>query len=331
MCPEAVLFGDFYREIIVARERIAPNILRTPLLQSRELGMGNQSSVFMKLENEQHTGSFKVRGALNKVFSVPPEEREAGFVCASSGNHGLGFSLAMGITGSAGTVYLPKNADKSKVQALQNYEVALEFYGDTMLQTELHAKEQARASNQIWISPYNDPMVIAGQGTIGMEITEDLTDIDCVLACVGGGGLMSGIASWISKESPKTQIIGCLPENSPELYMSVRKGEIVTLEHPKDTLSDGSAGGLEPGAITFDLCRELIDDYILVSEDEIAGAIKFMAETHHMIIEGSAGVALGAFRKKAGEFGHKNVVIVICGGNISEQKLKGILGYEWGH
>ena len=217
------------------------------------------------------------------------------------------------------------NADQSKVNSLRNYGITLEFFGDTMVQTELYAREQANATNQIWISPYNDPMVIAGQGTIGMEVTEDLSNIDFILACVGGGGLMSGIASWIKRMSPKTHIIGCLPENSPELYLSVIKGEIVALDHPKDTLSDGSAGGLEPGAITFDLCRQLIDDYILVSEDEIAGAIRLMAETHHQIIEGSAGVALGAFLKKAEDFSNKNVVIVICGGNISAEKLKRIL------
>ncbi len=256
---------------------------------------------------------------------MPELEREAGFVCASSGNHGLGFAHAMKATNSTGTIYLPSIADQSKVERILSYDVKLEFYGDTMVETEQHAQEQARIRNQIWISPYNDPLVIAGQGTVGMEITEQLNEIDCVLACVGGGGLMSGLALWIKKKNPKVKMIACLPENSPELYLSVKKGEIIVLEKPKETLSDGSSGGLEPGAITFDLCRQLIDDYILVNEDEIAKAIKLMFESYNKIIEGSAGVALSAFLKHPDQFRHKNVAIVLCGGNISGKKLRTIL------
>ena len=131
--------------------------------------------------------------------------------------------------------------------------------------------------------------------------------------------------AWIKDHRPETEIIGCLPERSPEMYLSVMQGEPVMLDEPQPTLSDGSAGGCEPGAITFDLCRELVDDYILVSEEEIADAIRWMADKHHKIIEGAAGVALGAFMKQPGRFESKKVAIVICGANINAETLKNLL------
>jgi threonine dehydratase len=177
----------------------------------------------------------------------------------------------------------------------------------------------------VWVSPYNDPAVIAGQGTVGKEILHRLPEVDTVLATVGGGGLISGVAAWIKAESPDTEIIGCLPENSPEMYLSVMKGELVSLSEPATTLSDGSAGGIEPGAVTFDLCRELVDDYILASEQEIADAIRWMVDRHHKIIEGAAGVALAAFMKNTARFRGRTVAIVICGANIATATLKRLL------
>ena len=176
-----------------------------------------------------------------------------------------------------------------------------------------------------WVSPYTDPLVIAGQGTVGKEILERLPEVDSVLVCVGGGGLMSGVAAWLKTHRPEVELVACLPERSPEMYLSVRKGELVILDDPQETLSDGSAGGCEPGAITFDLCRELVDDYLLVSEEEIADAIRWMVNRHHKIIEGAAGVALGAFMKQPARFAGKNVAIVICGANITTEKLKSLL------
>ena len=316
---------DYHEEIRHAHARIAPHILRTPLLHSRWLDDGRGGSVHLKLESEQHTGSFKARGALNKVLSMPAREKAAGLVTASTGNHGLGFARALSISGDRGTIWLPENAVPSKVEALRHYDVELAFHGRDCLETELHAKEQARKSGMAWVSPYNDPAVVAGQGTVGKEILEDLPDVDAVLATIGGGGLMGGVASWIRAEKPGVAIVGCLPENSPEMYLSVRKGEPVVLDEPMETLSDGSAGGCEPGSITFPLCRDLVDDYLLVSEAEIAGAIRWMAEKHHRIIEGAAGVALAALMKNRARFAGKTAAIVICGGNISLEKLRRIL------
>ena len=246
-------------------------------------------------------------------------------ITASTGNHAQGFARALEIANAEGTIFLPTNAEASKVEALKAYKVGLQFHGADALTTELHAMKFAEASGQIWISPYNDPEVIAGQGTLALEMTSQLDSIDAVLGCIGGGGMMSGVATWLHQASPKTKIIGCLPENSPEMYLSVKKGEVVFMENPLPTLSDGSAGGLESDAITFDICRKLIHDYELTSESEIGLAIKYMVDKHHKIIEGAAGVALASFFKRAAELENQTVVIIICGGNITTEKLKSLL------
>jgi len=316
---------NLVEEIENAARRIGPHVLRTPLFQSVYLDELNGGEVHLKLESEQYTGSFKARGAVNKVLSMTAAEKSRGLVTASTGNHAQGFARALTLSGDRGLVYLPVNAEPSKVEALKHYDVKLAFHGNGCLETELYAKEQAAQKGMVWVSPYNDPMIIAGQGTIGREILEDLPDVDFLLATIGGGGMMSGVATWIKAHRPQTKVIGCLPENAPEMYLSAKKGELVFLEDPLDTLSDGSAGGCEPGAITFDLCMELVDDYILQTETQIADAIRWMADKHHKIIEGAAGVALGAFMNNAERFRGKKVAIVICGANITAATLKRLL------
>ena len=313
---------DLFPKIINARQRIRENILKTPLYPSSYLSSLSGGKVYLKLENEQYTGSFKARGALNKILTSSEAEKRTGFITASTGNHAQGFARALAIAGAKGLIFLPENAAPAKVEALKTYPVQLEFFGKNSLETELHAKEVAKARGLVWVSPYNDPLIIAGQGTMGLEIKEQAKGaIDYVLGCVGGGGMLSGIAIALKALSPDTRIIGCLPEKSPEMYLSVKAGEVVFIE-PEDTLSDGSAGGLEADSITFPICRQLLDGYTLVSEEEIANAIRFMAEKHHKIIEGAAGVALASFFKQIETYRGKTVVIIICGGNISIEKLR---------
>jgi threonine dehydratase len=316
---------NLVEEIERAAGRIAPHVLHTPLFSSVYLNGLNGGEVFLKLESEQYTGSFKARGALNKVLSMSAAEKAGGLVTASTGNHAQGFARALTLSGDKGLIFLPENAEPSKVEALKHYDVELACYGNSCVETELHAKAQAAEKGMVWVSPYNDPMIIAGQGTIGKEILEDMPEVDVVLATIGGGGMMSGVASWIKSHRPQTRIIGCLPENAPEMYLSAKKGEIVMLEDPPGTLSDGSAGGCEPGAVTFDLCCELVDDYILQTVMQIAEAIRWMADKHHKIIEGAAGVALGAFMNNAERFRGEKVAIVICGANITTSTFKGLL------
>ena len=312
-------------DIKKAATRISGQVLQTPLFYSKYLSALNKGQVYLKLESEQYTGSFKARGALNKILSLSSSEKAKGLITASTGNHAQGFARALEIANAEGTIFLPTNADPSKVEALKVYKVGLKFHGADALTTELYAMKFAKASGQTWISPYNDPEVIAGQGTLALEMTSQLASIDAVLGCIGGGGMMSGVATWLHQASPETKIIGCLPENSPEMYLSVKKGEVVFMETPLPTLSDGSAGGLESDAITFDICRKLIHNYELTSESEIGLAIKYMVDKHHKIIEGAAGVALASFFKRAAELENQTVVIIICGGNITTEKLKSLL------
>ena len=312
-------------EIIKAEERIRPYILKTPLFKSVYLSEMIEGEVYFKLESEQITGSFKARGGLNKVLSLSKEEKEKGCLTASTGNHAQGMANALSISQTKGIIFLPENASPSKVAALKHYNASLKFHGLDCLTTELHAKEYAKAHDLTWVSPYNDPQIIGGQGTIAIEILEQKKEIDYLFGCIGGGGMMSGIATYFKTHSPQTKMIGCLPEKSAEMYLSVQKGKVVVIDEPEETLSDGSAGGLEPGSITFDICRELVDDYQTVTENEIAENIVWMMNKHHKIIEGAAAVALAAFKKQAKELKHKKVVIVICGANISNETLKSLL------
>lgn len=176
------------------------------------------------------------------------------------------------------------------------------------------------SGGRVFISPYNDQTVIAGQGTIGLELFRQNKNLDAVFISVGGGGLISGIASYLKQKRPATQIIGCYPENAPIMHECIKAGKIIPVaEQP--TLSDATAGNLEPGSITFPLCRDFIDHHVLVSEDEIKQALRLLADTERMIVEGAAGVALAAFLKMANSLKGKNVAIVLCGRNINFSKF----------
>ncbi len=223
-----------------------------------------------------------------------------------------------------GKIFLPENAVSSKIEAIRAHGAEIVFHGKDPYTTELHARQTAEENNWIYVSPYNDTQVIAGQGTIGVEILEKIPEPEYILATVGGGGLISGIGSYVNAKSPKTRIIGCQPENSPEMSVSVRAGEYREVES-KPTLSDGSAGGFERDSITFDLCKELVDDFILITEDEIKQAIRSVIKHHSKLVEGSAGVAVASLLKEPDRFSGQTTVIVVCGANIPLYKLQSIL------
>ncbi|MCY3772147.1 MAG: pyridoxal-phosphate dependent enzyme, partial [Gemmatimonadetes bacterium] len=189
------------------------------------------AEVHLKLESEQHTNSFKARGAMNKVLSLTGEELSRGVVTSSTGNHAQGVARACMITGCPGTIFLPNGVDPSKIEAIKRYPVDLVFHEGDALETELHAKQQAAALGRIWISPYNDPQIIGGQGTIGIELSHQMPSIDDVFVTVGGGGLIGGITIYLKAHRPGTRIIGCQPERSAAMYHCVRAGRIVSTEH----------------------------------------------------------------------------------------------------
>ena len=207
---------------------------------------------------------------------------------------------------------------------MKYYSVNLKFYGTDCDDTEAYARRIANKNNQVYISPYNDRKIIGGQGTIGVELKNQLKKIDYVFASIGGGGLISGIGGYLKLVDKKIKVIGCLPRNSPVMYESIKAGKIIDMK-TKPTLSDGTAGGIEHGSITFELCKKFVDDYILVNENEIKKAIKLILGKHHLVIEGTAGVTVASLIKEKNKFKNKNIVLVICGGNITLDKLKDIL------
>jgi|SRR5579862_6959100 len=316
---------DIENEVLIAEKRIRQHIKETPLDYSIALSREAKVNVFLKCENLQCTGAFKIRGAINKLLSLTPSQRKQGVVTASSGNHGAAVAFGLNKLNMKGVIFVPKNTSPTKIDNIRNYTNDLKFYGTDCMQTEIHALEYAKQHNMIYVSPYNDPQVIAGQGTIGIELVNQLDTIDTVFVPIGGGGLISGIAGYLKSVNPKIKVMGCLPENSPVMSESIKAGKIIEME-TLSTLSDATAGGIEPGAITFDICRQLIDEYILVSEEEIKNAIISMIKTQHLLIEGASGVALAAFLKCSNHFHGKNVVIVLSGANISVETLKLILG-----
>jgi threonine dehydratase len=311
---------NLLHDIETAETRIRPHIYETPLEESLILSEQTGTHVFLKCEHLQRTGSFKFRGALNKILSLSEAERAKGVIAASTGNHGLGVALAAKIVGIPATIHVPHDASPMKLKSIESLGAQVEICEGDCLAAEIQARKVAENEGRVFISPYNDQTVIAGQGTIGLELFRQYKDLDAVFVSVGGGGLISGIASYLKQKSPATQIIGCYPENAPIMYECIKAGKIISVaEQP--TLSDATAGNLEPGSITFPLCRDFIDHHILVSEDEMKQAIRLLAETERMIVEGAAGVALAAFLKMASSLKGKNVAIVLCGRNINFSKF----------
>lgn len=301
-------------EILAAYHRIAPFVRHTPLEYSAELG------ACLKLEHLQHTGSFKFRGASHKIALLTPDQAAAGVVTASNGNHGLGVAAASRARGIAAEVFVSSHVSASKARRIEAMGARLHCAGDDPLTAELAARRAALATGRVFISPYNDLDVVAGQGTIAVELHHELPHPDAVFVAVGGGGLIGGIGEYLKAVSPQTEIVGCWPLNSPVMHHCLRAGSIVDVaEQP--TLSESTAGGLEPGSVTFDICRRVIDRSVLVSEDEILRAMRLVLEIEHWVIEGAAAVAVAAFLKEASRWRGRNVIILICGRNLSPEVL----------
>jgi threonine dehydratase len=309
---------------VLAANRIAPHIRETPLDHSPFFSELTGANVFLKLDNLQHTGSFKLRGAFNKLLSMTAEQRAEGCVAASSGNHGAAVAYAMAELKTKGVIFVPEGTSSTKVDAIKRAGGEVRFFGTDGLDTELHAREYAAENGMNYLSPYNDEHVIAGQGTCGVEIAKQLSKVDAIFIAVGGGGLISGVGSFLKSVNPSMSVVACQPAASAVMTESVKAGEIVELPG-QPTLSDGTAGGIEADAITFDICRAIADDFVTVSEDQIAEAMRQFIDAHHMLPEGAAGVALAGLKLRADQYKDKNVVIIICGGNISRETLKSVI------
>lgn len=304
-------------EIDAAAARIAPYVLTTPTTRCL---WRSDLELLLKCEHLQHTGSFKLRGALNRLLLLSDEEKQTGIVAASTGNHGQGVALAAGITGVAATVYVPEAASPVKLQAMQSMGVTLQTVAGDGLAAELEARAVAERDGRIFVSPYNDPLVIAGQGTVGLELAAQSKSVDAVFVAAGGGGLISGVAAALKSVNPDLKVYGCWPENAPTLARCLQAGAISEIPESA-TISDGTAGGLEADAVTFELCQQLIDEQVEVSEVEIGNAMRLLAERERWIVEGAAGVAMAAMLQRADKLVGQRVAVVLCGRNIDFERF----------
>lgn len=316
--------SDIYKNIILAHEQINSFVRRTPFIYSSAFSNDLGCEVFFKLENLQVTGSFKARGALSKLLSLSEKEKIRGVISASTGNHGAAVSYGTQKLGIPATIYVPEDASNAKLENMKFYGAKIEFFGSDCVESETKGREVSIASRREFISPYNDLSVIAGQGTIGVEIAEQYDRLDSVIVSVGGGGLISGIASYLKKKVPGIRVIGCSPKNSAVMIQSMDAGKILDLES-SPTLSDGTAGGVEKDSITFNLCCDLIDQTVLIEENEIIDSMVKYMRLEHQLIEGAAGTAVAALRKLKNNIKGQRVGVIICGSNISLDTLKNIL------
>ncbi len=291
------------------------------------LGEAIGGTVFLKLENLQTTGSFKLRGVVNKILSLSEADSQRLLIAASTGNHGAAFAHALELFGLKGKLFMPKTSAAVKIEKMRSTGVPFELVGDDCIEAEVHAAAFARDNGCVWISPYNDPEVVNGQGTIAVELVEQVGTIDAVLAPVGGGGLISGIAGYLNAVDPSIEVIGCQPVNSCVMYESIKAGGIVDIES-LPTVSDGTAGGIEKGSVTFDLCRRLVDDFILLEEAEIIAAMRFLDQEEGLMIEGAAALPVAAMLRDRTRFAGRRTVLIVSGGRVNRSMFEGFLEAE---
>lgn len=341
-------------EITEVSHRLAGFVAPTALMHSPQLSEMGNCQAYFKLENLQPTGSFKVRGAFNKIVETeglkrelpqdeesptgeqtePPldaepktaEQPPLKYVAASTGNHGAAVAYAAKELKREATIFVPENASPAKIVRIAKLGAEVIKHGTDCIETETHARQFAKERGMVYVSPYNDEDVILGQGTIADELIEqfETEPVDTVIAAVGGGGLIGGVGARLKELSQEAEVIGVSPENSTALISSIAAGHAVP-DNSLPTLSDGTAGGIEEGSITIDLCRDIVDHFTTVAEEDIARTLRWFVSTYDMRIEGAAAVAIAGFLKLRNNFAGKNVVIVICGGNIDDHVLDGIM------
>ena len=308
-------------QCVTAQRRIKDAILPTPCIKSRA-DLPENTSLYLKTENLQYTGSFKLRGAMSKLTTLATDTP---VITASSGNHGIACSHAAMTTGHNLTVVLPENVTRTKLSAIQRYGTQTILHPGDSGQAEQHAQSLAANGEYVYVSPYNDPMVMAGQGSIALELLEQLQQIDNVFVSMGGGGLISGIGSVLKAFSPGINIIGVSATNSAALAASIEKGHVVETTHLQ-TLADGCAGGVDDNALTLPIATEVIDRVIYCSEDQIANALRTIAWTDNMIVEGAAALALAGYLADIDAYIGQASVIVLCGANYDQKVIQPIIG-----
>ena len=301
-------------------------IRRTPCDASSPLGKQYGSLVYLKQECLQKTGSFKIRGAYHKIASLDDSARKRGVVTSSAGNHGQGIGLAAGLFDLSARIFVPETTPQNKIDAIRRYPVELIVTGKLYDQAHEAALSDAASSGRTYISAFEDPDVIAGQGTVGLEIVEQVPKVDAVLLPVGGGGLISGCAVAMKAINPKIRIVGCQSVASCAMTRSLEDNKVYTSFPSDETIAEGLEGGI--GEITYDLGRELIDDMVLVEEADIRAAIRFLLAEHRLVVEGSGAVGVAAILADRLPQNIGKLAVVLSGGNLDYQLLREIVAEQ---
>ncbi len=312
-------------QISESYKRIKNEIYKTPLEFNPDISNKTGANVFLKMENKQVSGSFKYRGAISKLSYLHQQGiTEGKLVAASTGNHAAAVALASEKMNFEAIIFVPETISEAKFKFIQQYQIEIIKKGAYSAETEILAAEFAKNKNLPFLHPYNDSQIIAGQGTIAIELLEQLPQIDAVFVPIGGGGLISGIAQYLKSLKPNVKIIGCQPLNAPEMIESIKLGEIVS-PSDKNTIADGVAGGLDPETITYDICRKYVDDYVLLSEEEISYALYQIYKTSNQIVEPAAALSVAAIFKKANDFKDQNIVAILSGSRINKALFNEII------
>jgi len=324
MTTESQLDLDVPQLVREAHERCHEYLSPTPLEYSMFLSDQVEGDVWLKLDLMQRTTSFKFRGALNKILSLTEEELAKGVVTASTGNYALAVAEAMRIRNRRPRIYVAKDIESSRLDILRAHVLDVVIHGEAPWDAEKEARRVAEEEDKIYVPPYNDPIVVGGQGTCGYEISQQLPDLDAACFACGAGGLVSGSAGWLKSQNPDIQVFGVSPQNSRVMYESVRANKIIEMEH-FPTLADTCAGDVDSDSITLELCQRYVDEMLVLTEKEIEASIRLLFEQHRLVAEGSAALSVGGLLKRKARFKGKKVVAVICGRNINLEVFKRII------
>ncbi len=324
MTTESQLQLDVPQLVLEAHERCQDYLSPTPLEYSLYLSDRIEGEVWLKLDLMQRTSSFKFRGALNKILTLTEAELDKGVVTASTGNYALAVAEAMRIRKRRATIYVAKDLESSRLKLLRAHGLDLVIFGEVAWDAEKEARRVAEEEDKIYVSPYNDPIVVGGQGTCGYEISKQLPDLDAAFFACGAGGLLTGSAAWLKSHNSDVKVFGVSPANSPVMYESMRANKIVEME-TRPTLADTCAGSVDLDSITLPLCHRYVDEIQLLTEGEIEESIRLLFEQHRLVVEGSGALGVGGLLKHKERFKGKKVVAVVCGRNINLEVFKRII------
>ncbi|MHA1340866.1 MAG: threonine ammonia-lyase [Promethearchaeota archaeon] len=317
------LQNNYKKQIENAKKSLDAIIHETPLEFNTTFSEISGNQIFLKLENLQKTGSFKIRGAFNKITKLSDGERKNGVIAASAGNHGQGVALAAKKLNIRATIVVPKGTPIIKIQAIKRYEAEVIEFGRNFDEAYQKAREIQKKKGMTFIEPFNDEDIIIGQGTIGLEIMKQLSDVDLIVVPIGGGGLISGISLYCKAVNPRVKIIGVQAEGAKTVYNSFKKGKLEIIK-TSDTIAEGIAVK-RPGTITFDIIKEYVDDVVIVSDEEIANAILMCMERAKLIVEGAGAAPLAAILNNKISVKNKKIVLVLSGGNIDVNLINKII------